>query len=91
MAVEGAMTIVSLEYAESAECSICVCWRCFDDRLAAISRSARMDSLPGQRIEIHVSLTVTHTGPTLVRILRTMDFGTLVLSTALHAHAERGQ
>ena len=30
-------------------------------------------------------------GPTLVRILRTMDFGTLVLSTALHAHAERGQ
>ena len=30
-------------------------------------------------------------GPTLVRILRTMGFGTLVLSTALHAHAERGQ
>ena len=30
-------------------------------------------------------------GPTLVRTLRTMDFGKLVLGTALHAHAERGQ
>ena len=29
-------------------------------------------------------------GPTLVRTLRTMDFGTLVLSAKLHAHAEHG-